>query len=87
MSPRPRCSDEVVLRAAWCLWMKGPCGSLKGRPNVTVELIEGAHHGWDTKRFSTPHNDPAGNVMLYSEEATKKSHEIVRDFLAKHLKK
>lgn len=67
--------------------MKGPCGELKGRPNVTVELIEGAHHAWDVKRFLTPNNDPAGNVMLYSEEATKKSHEIVRDFLAKHLKK
>lgn len=67
--------------------MKGPCGELKGRPNVTVELIEGANHAWDVKKFSTPNTDPAGNVMLYSEEATKKSHEIVRDFLAKHLKK
>ncbi len=65
--------------------MKGPCGELKGRPNVTVELIEGAHHGWDLKKFSTPHSDPAGNVMLYNGEATKKSHEIVLDFLAKHL--
>jgi hypothetical protein len=67
--------------------MKGPCGALKGRPNVTIELIEGAHHAWDVKRFSTPHNDPAGNVMLYSEEAPRKSHEIVRDFLAKNLNK
>jgi dienelactone hydrolase len=66
--------------------LKGPCGELKGRPNVTVELIEGAHHAWDVRRFTTPHNDPTGNVMLYSEEATKRSREIVGEFLAKHLK-
>ena len=68
-----------------------PCGGLTETLSVdwarTIELIEGAHHAWDAKRFSTPHNDPAGNVMLYSEEATKKSHEIVRDFLATHVKK
>lgn len=66
--------------------MKGPCGDLKGRPNVTVGLIEGANHAWDVKAFATPHTDPAGNVMHYSEEGTKKSREIVLDFLAKHLK-
>lgn len=65
--------------------MRGPCAELGGRPNITVEVIEGAHHGWDLRQFSKPESDPAGNVMLYSEEATKKSHQIVRDFLAKHL--
>lgn len=83
----PRVPWLVLNGALERVEMKGPCGELKGRPNVTIELIEGAHHAWDVKRFSTPHNDPAGNVMLYSEEATKKSHQIVRDFLAQHLKK
>lgn len=66
--------------------MKSPCGQLKGRPNTTVELIEGAYHGWDIKRFTSPQPDPAGNVMLYSEEATRKSQEMVRNFLSYHLK-
>lgn len=67
--------------------MKGPCGQLQGRANVNIQLIEGAHHGWDIPRFAKPVNDPAGNVMLYSETATRKSHELVINFLATHLKK
>lgn len=65
--------------------LKGSCGALKGRDNITVELIDGAYHGWDVRRLTTPHEDPVGNVMLYNEAATKKSHAIVLDFLARHL--
>jgi dienelactone hydrolase len=83
----PRVPWLVINGGAERMEMKGPCGQLKGRTNVTFELIEGAHHGWDMKRFSTPYSDPAGNVMLYSEEATKKSQEIILAFLATHLKK
>lgn len=28
-------SHEVVLRAAWCLWMEGPCGDEQPRPSET----------------------------------------------------
>jgi dienelactone hydrolase len=82
----PRVPWLVLNGALERVEMKGPCSELKGRPNVTVELIEGAHHAWDVKSFSVPQNDPAGNVMLYSEEATKQSHEIIIDFLAIHVK-
>lgn len=65
--------------------MREPCSQLKGRPNVTFHLIPGAYHGWDIPRFVKPVNDPAGNVMLYSEAATRQSHELVLQFLAKQL--
>lgn len=83
----PRVPWLIVNGGEERIEMKGPCSQLKGRRNVNFQLIEGANHGWDIPRFTKPVNDPAGNVMLYSEAATRKSHELVLDFLATHLKK
>ena len=87
VSGNPRTPWLVMNGAQERNEMKGPCGQLNGRPNVTVALIEGAQHAWDEKRFTTPRPDPAGNVMLYNEEATRKSRDLVRDFLAVNLRK
>lgn len=65
--------------------MNGPCSMLKGRSNFTMHLVENAHHGFDIRSFTTPRDDGAGNIMLYSEDATNKAREIVRTFLARHV--
>ncbi len=82
----PRMPWMVVNGALERAVMNEPCAALKGRPNFSMHVIENAHHGFDIAAFTTPRGDGAGNVMLYSEEATKKAREIVREFLGRHLR-
>lgn len=63
------------------------CRALQGRPGVTFTLIEGAYHAFDDPRNAVSRDDGAGNMMLYSEEATRKAQALVKDFLGRHLAK
>ena len=63
------------------------CRALQGRPGVTFTLIEGAYHAFDDPRNAVSRDDGAGNMMLYSEEATRKAQELVKNFLGRHLAK
>jgi dienelactone hydrolase len=61
------------------------CEPLKGYPNVEYHLLDGAYHGWDQESLRKITFDDAGTQMLYSQEATKQSREILKAWLAKNL--
>lgn len=58
------------------------CGRLASKPGVTFKVLPSAHHGWDQAHVTRPHDDGAGNIMLYSKAATEQSKTIVKEFLA-----
>ena len=59
------------------------CDKVKnaGFSNFTYHELENAYHAWDVKKFKNIFRDIAGTEMLYSEEETKKSQEIIKAFL------
>jgi dienelactone hydrolase len=56
----------------------------KINPEIVVHIIPGAHHAFDSVEASGKLG-AIGESMQYSWEATKKSRELTRAFLAKHL--
>lgn len=54
------------------------------RPPIQVHVLPGAYHAWDSPGGSGK-VDAYGTYMQYSAEATRRSQELVKDFLARHL--
>ncbi|MFM8534680.1 MAG: dienelactone hydrolase family protein [Acidimicrobiia bacterium] len=52
---------------------------------VEVHVLPGAHHAWDSPSAHGKMGQ-AGELMLYDAASTERSRELVRDFLARHLK-
>ena len=64
----------------------GPgCRRFMGKNKIELHILPNAYHAFDNPRFWNEKKDKAGNVMLYSGEATKSAQAIVKAFLAKHL--
>lgn len=53
---------------------------------ATVHILPGAYHAFDASPHKGLRKDSVGNPMLYSAEATAKSKELVKAYLAKHLR-
>lgn len=53
---------------------------------VEVHVLPGAHHAWDSLSASNRYGQ-AGELMRYDAASTERSRELVRDFLARYLKK
>ncbi len=53
---------------------------------VEVHVLPGAHHAWDSLSANNRYGQ-AGELMRYDSASTMRSRELVRDFLARHLKK
>lgn len=53
---------------------------------VEVHVLPGAHHAWDSRSANNRYGQ-AGELMRYDAASTERSRELVRDFLARHLKK
>ncbi len=64
----------------------GTCGILEVESQVAHYKLPGAYHAFDSEG-SDGRGDHAGDLMIYSWSATAKAREIVKQFLAKHLKK
>ena len=54
-------------------------------PELEVHILAEAHHAFDS-RSASGKSDVGGNYMEYNAEATAQARELVRDFLARHLK-
>lgn len=52
-------------------------------PLMEVHMLPGAHHGWDSPGAARM---AGGTRIEYSAEATQRSRQLVRDFLARHLR-
>jgi len=63
----------------------GQCRTVS-HPQHSVIVLPGAYHAWDQAVITTMRPDGGGNPMLYSEAATRKSREILLDYLAKNLR-
>ena len=63
------------------------CISMGKATDMNVQVLKGAYHGFDQPEIAFMKEDSNGNEMLYDENATKKSQELVKNFLAKHLGK
>jgi len=56
-------SHNVVLRAAWCLWMEGPCGDEQPKPAETAETAETAEPAdFDKEVITRGLPEPGGDV-------------------------
>ncbi len=64
-------------------WAQG-CKLIAQRRSVEVHVLAKAFHAFDNPGAGG--RDPRGNTMSYNAEATKKAQEIVKSFLAKHLR-
>ncbi len=61
-----------------------PCKKLK--PPFELAILPGAYHAFD-KPENDGKYDPAGFLMVYDYEATKKARQLTKAYLAKHLGK
>ena len=52
---------------------------------VSVQIIPGAYHAFDSSLFTTMRTVSGGHSAIYSWTATKKARESTRKFFAKHL--
>ena len=53
---------------------------------MRLHILPGAYHAFDVKVFKHLRYGFAGAAMMYSEQATKTARNLVKSFLAKHLK-
>jgi dienelactone hydrolase len=54
------------------------------RPPIEVHTLPGAYHAWDVPQASGK-VDAFGTYMQYDRNATERSRDLVKDFLARHL--
>lgn len=54
------------------------------RPPIEVHILPGAYHSWDDPQASGK-SDAYGSHMRYDRNATERSRELVKNFLARHL--
>jgi dienelactone hydrolase len=53
---------------------------------MEAHVLPGVHHGFDHPQITQARADRSGNMMLYDADAVRKAQELVREFLARHLK-
>jgi len=61
------------------------CINISDVKRIEYHVLKGAYHAFDVHRFTSKRTDPFGNIMLYDADATSKSRELVKEFLAKNL--